>query len=111
MFMNVNRDDRITAGEFGGHEGGEAHAADAEHGEAVTRFGLHRVEHCASASLDTAREWAQPIEGRIAPDLHDKTRIGDGVRGEGGLLEERAVNRLATVSQERRTIRPRATPL
>src|SRR5262249_3299545 len=100
MIMNVNRDDRIATRELRRHQSGEADAADAEHDEAVTRSGLHRIQHCTSTSLDAAGERAQPVEGRIAPDLHDKARVGDGVRCEGGLLEECAIDWLVTLGHK-----------
>src|SRR5262249_48973158 len=108
VVVHVDGDDGIAAGYFGRHQTRQAHGPDSEYGKRIPRRGLHRVEHRAGAGLPAAGEWSQQLERRVLPDLHHVAFVGDGVGGEGGLLEERAVDRGATLAHERGTVGARA---
>jgi len=101
----VDGNDGVASGNFRRHQGGQADRAHAEHGERVSRPRPHRVEHGPSARLAAAGEGAEQLERGVLSDLDHVPFVGNGISGEGGLLEEGAIDRRAILAQECRAVR------
>src|SRR5882724_3588850 len=95
--VHVDGNDRVASGYFGRHQSGQADGAHSEYGKRISGPWSHRVEHGAGAGLSAAREWAKELERSILPDFDHVAFVGDRMSGEGGLLEEGAVDRHAAL--------------
>src|SRR5262245_38142418 len=102
--MYVDRDDGIAAGDLCRHQAGQPHGANPENDETVARARPHYVEHGAGTGLPAAGECTDMLEGGVVADLHGEALIGDGEIAERGRLEKGAVDRLAVLRMQCRTV-------
>src|SRR5437660_1132832 len=101
MFVQVNCDDWIAAGDLRCHQGRQSDCPDTEYGDAVSCVWLHDIEHCTGAGLSAACEGAKQLQRSVRSNLHGEAFISYREGAERRLLEERAMNGHLSLLDER----------
>ena len=97
--MEIDRDHLPGAGYLRRHDRGKAEGTGAEDGKRLPGVHLEHVEHRARAGLNPATERAQDAQGRILANPDHAAPAGQGMGGEGGLIEEVAMHRAIVAVQ------------
>jgi len=89
----VDRDDRAHPGDLGHHDGRQADGAGAVHDERRVARGTKHVEDGAGAGLHAAAQRRGDAQIDVIADDHEVGLVGQGMRREARLPEERPVHR------------------